>query len=177
MHYSNLLHRHFVWENLTPIMVPRRKMWLGRYLFPAKSCTGVKIPNQFKHIKSIQNIKLEVRFVLIIKQQVLDESLMHRDNGVAYAPNMIISPKQLPKTTRTYSKVPSLTWKCDWSHQERQAIWGLGDPETQASWSTRQVTRGKEVKKRELGSFCARSNNENPELSVCSTWSLMLFSS
>lgn len=84
-------------------------MWLGRYLFPAKSCTGVKIPNQFKHIKSIQNIKLEVRFVLIIKQQVLDESLMHRDNGVAYAPNMIISLKQLPKTTRTYSKVPSLT--------------------------------------------------------------------
>lgn len=45
----------------------------------------------------------------MIKLQVLGESLTHRDNGVTCVPNMTISPEQLPKSTRTYSKAPTVT--------------------------------------------------------------------
>lgn len=97
----------------------------------------------------------------MIKLQVLDESLTHRDNGVTYVPNMTISPEQLPKSTRTYSKAPSLT-----HHGNVTGVTRKGKPAegyTGRCWSTRQVTRGKKVKKRELGSLCARLNNEKPE--------------
>lgn len=45
----------------------------------------------------------------MIKLEVLDESLTDRDNGVFHGPHMTISPEQLPQSTRTYPKAPTLT--------------------------------------------------------------------